>query len=100
MVRVYGMSDDLVEIEGAEYPYDEVGCFDSDVRIWFDDGTIIRVGYGKKDLAIWNIKIEEIGPAAWKLAVCTDEDADIYSDTFEIDAKFVKCEVANKCCSK
>lgn len=56
MVRVYGMSDDLVEIEGAEYPYDEVGCFDSDVRIWFDDGTVIRVGYGKPNLAFGLLK--------------------------------------------
>lgn len=100
MVRVYGMSDDLVEIEGAEYPYDEVGCFDSDVRVWFDDGTIIRIGYGKPNLAVWYIKIEEKGTANAALYICTDEDANIYSDTFEIDAKFVKCEVVNKCCSK
>lgn len=93
MVRVYGMSDDLVEIEGAEYPYDEVGCFDSDVRIWFDDGTIIRVGYAKPNLAVWYIEVEQEGSANTNLLICEDENADIYSDIFDIDAKFVKCEV-------
>lgn len=93
MVRVYGVSDDLVEIEGAEYPYDEVGCFDSDVRIWFDDGTVIRVGYGKPNLAVWFIDVEEEGSANTDLFICEDENADIYSDIFDIDANFIKCEV-------
>lgn len=96
MVRVYGMSDDLVEIEGAEYPYDEVGCFDSDVRIWFDDGTIIRVGYSKPNLAVWYIEVEQEGSANTNLLICEDENADIYSDIFDIDAKFVKCEVLDE----
>lgn len=96
MVRVYGMSDDLVEIEVAEYPYDEVGCFDSDVRIWFDDGTVIRVGYGKQNLGVWFIEVEEEGSANNELFICEDEDAEIYSDIFDIDANFVKCEVIHK----
>ena len=39
MVKIYGCSDDLVEIEGSKYPEDEIGCYDSDVKIWFSDGT-------------------------------------------------------------
>lgn len=96
MTRVYGCSDDLVEIEDAPYPYDEVGCYDSDVRIWFDDGTIIRVGYGKPNLAVWFVKVEKMGLSNSELFVCEDENADIYSDIFEIDANFVKCEVIHK----
>ncbi len=38
MLKVYGCSDDLVEIEGAEYPNDEIGCFERDVKIKFTDG--------------------------------------------------------------
>lgn len=96
MVRVYGMSDDLVEIEGAEYPYDEVGCFDSDVRIWFDDGAVIRVGYGKPNLGVWFIEVEEEGSASNELFICEDEDEEIYSDIFDIDANFLRCEVIHK----
>ena len=43
MLKVYGCSDDLVEIEGAEYPNDEIGCFERDVKIKFKDGTEIEV---------------------------------------------------------
>jgi len=87
MVKVYGASDDLCEIEGSAYREDEIGCFDKDVRIRFTDGTVIRVGYPKDDAAIWWIEVEKKGTAAQTLTVCEDEDANPYSDIFEIDAE-------------
>ena len=92
MVKVYGHSDDLVEIEGSAYKEDEIGCFEHDVRIRFVDGTVIRVGYPKKTLlgeevAIWGIKIEKSGTAKYYLDLCDNEDADPYSDIFTIDAE-------------
>ena len=87
MVKVYGASDDLVEIENSQYKEDEIGCYDYDVRIRFLDGTIIRVGYPKDGLAIWWVEIEKQGTAEHKLTVCDDEDARIYSDIFEIDSE-------------
>ena len=56
MVKIYGASDDLVEIEGSDYE-DEIGCYDSDVRIRFVDGTQIRIGYPKNGQAIWWIEV-------------------------------------------
>ena len=50
MVKVYGASDDLVEIENSQYKQDEIDCFDSDVCIRFVDGTVIRLGYPKKQV--------------------------------------------------
>ena len=93
MIRIYGASDDLVEIEGSEYQEDEIGCYNSQVRIWFDDGTVILVSYGKQDLAVWSIVIEKVGTAKFDLQICEDEDADIYSDIFEIDSEIVRHEV-------
>ena len=87
MVKVYGASDDLVEIENSKYKEDEIGCYDHDVRIRFLDGTIIRVGYPKDGLAIWWIEIEKKGTEEHKLTICNDEDARIYSDIFEIDSE-------------
>lgn len=52
MVKVYGASDDLVEIENSQYKQDEIDCFDSDVHIRFVDGTVIRLGYPKKTRAM------------------------------------------------
>ena len=96
MVKIYGASDDLCEIEGSAYPKDEIGCFNSDVRIRFVDGTVIRVGYPKADAAIWWIEVEKQGTAAKNLTICNDEDAQIYSDIFEIDAEIKSHSVIEK----
>lgn len=96
MVKIYGVSDDLVEIEGSYYKEDEIGCYDSDVRIRFVDGTVIRVGYPKADAAIWWIEVEKHGAAKQFLDVCYDEDAEIYSDIFEIDAEIKSHSVIKK----
>lgn len=87
MIKVYGCSDDLVEVEGAEYPYDEIGCFEHDVILEFTDGTIIRVGYPKMDMAVWWIKVIADGSGSWGLEHCDDEDAEIYSDVFVINGE-------------
>lgn len=87
MIKIYGCSDDLVEIYGSVYKEDEIGCFDHDVRIRFFDGTIIRIGYPKKDLGGWWIAVEKQGTAKQALTLCDNEDDDIYSDIFEIDAE-------------
>ena len=92
MTKIYGASDDLVEIENSQYKEDEIGCYNSDVRIRFVDGTIIRIGYPKKTIlgdyiAVWWIEIEKKGTANSKLTICEDEDAKIYSDIFEIEAE-------------
>lgn len=68
MIKIYGCSDDLVEICGSVYKEDEIGCFDHDVRIRFFDGTIIRIGYPKKDLGVWWIEVEKQGTAKQALA--------------------------------
>ena len=93
MIRIYGASDDLVEIDGSEYQENEIGCYEAKVRIWFEDGTVILVTYGKQDLAVWSIVIEKVGTAKFDLQICEDEDADIYSDIFEIDSEIVRHEV-------
>lgn len=93
MTKVYGYSDDNLVVEGAPYPNDEISCFDRIVRIAFTDGTIIEAWYGKKGQAIWTIEVIEKGTARQTLTICEDEDADIYSDVFEIDADFAGHEL-------
>lgn len=101
MVKVYGYSDDLVEIEGSGYKEREIDCYEKDVRIRFVDGTAIRVGYPKRallgeDVAIWGIKIEKRGTANYHLELCDNEDADPYSDIFTIDAEIKSHSVIKK----
>lgn len=96
MVKVYGASDDFVEIERSTYPEDEIGCYDSDVEITFTDGTVIRIGYPKENIAVWWIEVKKRGTAEQTLAVCNDENADPYSDVFEIDAEVENCVVIDR----
>lgn len=77
--KVYGTSDDLVEIEGEVRG--EVGCYDSGVLLGFSDGTILAVRYGKSGLGgVWAVTPLREGDLFDRLEVCTDEDADPYSD--------------------
>lgn len=87
MAKVYGYSDDIVCIEHIDGGCTEVDCFNADVRLRFDDGTIIRVGYPKADMAVWWIEKEKVGSANSVLQYCHDEYAKIYSDIFEIEAE-------------
>lgn len=96
MLKVYGCSDDLVEIEGAKYPNDEIGCFERDVKIKFTDGTEIKVGYNKPDLAIWWIRVEKRGTANQTMTSCWDENAFPYSDILTIDSELLSVEVVPK----
>ena len=100
MVKVYGASDDLVEIENSKYKENEIGCYDHDVRIRFFDGTVIRVGYPKDGLAIWWVEIEKQGTAEQKMTICDDEDARIYSDIFEIDSEIKSHSVIKQKCNR
>ncbi len=88
MIRIFGWSDDLVEIEGSKKER-EIDAYDKDVIITFTDGTVIRVGYCKPGLGIWYIFIENNGPATKKLDICENQDDGAYSDVFFIDAEIV-----------
>lgn len=96
MVRIYGRSDDLVEIEGSNYAEDEIGCYNQDVIIVFEDGTQIRCGYSKGNIAVWYIVVECEGTAEYNLCVCNDENSDIYSDIFGIDSEIKTHRLENK----
>ncbi len=75
--EVYGASDDLIEIDGdikGEHPAAESFLFMS-------DGTILKVKYGKSQMAVWEIRLIQKGALFNTIIQCFDEDADRYSDT-------------------
>lgn len=93
--RVYGASDDLIEIEGGKAA-GEVGCYgagddDKGVLLMCSDGTVLEVGYGKEDNGgIWWVKCLRKGSDFDRIEICTDEDADPHSDVahFKKDLKW------------
>ena len=89
MVQVYGASNCFVEITGSKHE-EWVECFELDVRIHFTDGTIIRIGYLRCRIGVWWIEIERQGDAPQSLSSCYDEELEVYSDVFSIDAE-IKC---------
>lgn len=96
MVKIYGYSDDVVVIENSKYEEDEIGCYDATVRIHFSDGTVIHIGYPKPGMGVWWIEVEQMGTAKMEQKLCFDEDAEIYSDIFMIDAEIVSHEVIDR----
>ena len=52
--------------------------------------------YGKSGLGVWAIMVEKQGTAPQILTECSDEDADIYSDVFEIDAEVRRHKVVEE----
>ena len=92
MIRIYGYSDDLVEVERDGQFHKEVDAYDVDIRFEFSDGTQIRVGYCKPELGIWYIIVEKQGSAEQTLDVCLVQDEESYSDEFRIDAEIVAME--------
>jgi len=81
--KVYGCSDDLIEICGeinAEHGCSGTADKEQGVLVVFSDGTLLEVKYAKDSKDIWGIRVVERGTLFEKLDICTDEDAEIYSD--------------------
>lgn len=77
--EVFGHSDDLIELDG-DITEEFVGG-DKPVILFFSDGTILTIKYGKEHLAVWAITPINQGNLFKSIAYCTDEDAERYSDT-------------------
>lgn len=81
--RIYGTSDDLVEIDGDIRG--EIDCFGTDDRNYgillaCSDGTILEVKYGKHGQGIWEIIAHTRGELLTNIQSCDNEDDEIYSD--------------------
>lgn len=86
MAIVYGSSDDLVEIENSKFEEAEIFCFGQNVRMCFDDGTVILIGYSRYVPGVWSIDFEKHGFASFDLSICHSEEANPYSDVLIINA--------------
>lgn len=90
-VRVYGASDDLIEVEGDLR--EEFGACDTVVMLVFADGTRLRVVYSPEGYnGRWQIAVLDDPTGTVKHTPALDEDAN-YSDVveFETDSRWVEC---------
>ncbi len=90
--RVFGQSDDNIYSEGeVDGQYTSYALDTDPTMLIASDGTIFTIVYGKGDLGIWAIIVIKKGSLFDKFVICTDEDADIYSDIiyFKKGIKFI-----------
>lgn len=81
MIKVYGISDDLIKIEGEIN--EEINS--SGGTLIFPNGSIIQIDYGRE--GEWDIKVIRKGQATIQLTICEDniEHSECYSDEIVID---------------
>lgn len=81
-VKIYGASDDLVEIGGDIY--DEFNPADTDdFLLAFSDGTVLR---GKYD-GVWRFVRHSTGSAAMEKVEAPEDDDDNYSDVVTLNGE-------------
>jgi hypothetical protein len=94
--RIFGEQKDIVVVESSDKTDIEILAEDAIVKLWFSDGTILGVKYGKHSLLypnIWHIRILNQGTAVFKYKQCFRETLLYYSDLYEIDAELVNYKV-------
>lgn len=76
--KIYGASDDLIEVEGDVSG--ECGGGDESTLLVCSDGTLLEIRYGKASLGVWQITVARKGDLFVCIDHCDDEDADPHSD--------------------
>lgn len=64
MIRIFGHSDDLIEVEKDGEPWEEFSVFDSERFLHFSDGTVVRCEYGQGGK--WSINAVKFGSVGEK----------------------------------
>jgi hypothetical protein len=87
--KIYGASDDLIDVEGDVH--DEFGSFDSNSIVGCSDGTRLEFEYLMGGL--WKIKIHNTGDLFDRLEICEKETDKGHSDIahFKSGLKWVVC---------
>jgi len=90
-LKIYGASDDLIEIEG-DIREEFNPSADEPSLLAFSDGTLLQILYGMGHEGFWRITPLVYGSAKYRKTEATDEDEN-YSDvvTLEGDIKWVVC---------
>ena len=98
--RVYGASDDLIELDGAIY--DEFDAYEEVKQLTFDNGVVLVIQYA--DEGIWRIEDRSLQKGLVVLTKCEDRegydgpDGKVYSDEAVVaGATKVKVKKIGKC---
>lgn len=98
--KVFGEQTNVVVIEAGGQII-ELYCNDSIVKLWFSDGTILGIKYGKQSLQypnLWKIRIINQGREKYIYNQRFNETLLYNTDTYETEAKLVNYEVIPRTC--
>ncbi len=88
-LKVYGSSDDLIEIEGdcrEEFNHYDSSDEESSYLV-FSDGTVLKVFYNSE--GIWKINTKSIGLGTKVDKIeCNDPSGDVYTDELTLTGEF------------
>jgi hypothetical protein len=97
--RVFGEQKDKVVIETEGRDATKIPAANSIVKLWFSDGTILGIKYGKDSLMypnIWHIRIINQGREKYIYRQCFQETLLYYSDVYETEAEWLRYEVIHR----
>ena len=85
MIKIYGASDDLIELEGdvtvtEEFPF--TGKGEGGDLLALSNGTVLRIDYANP--GVWRITPVIHGVGRFVLTQCPEDDGNNYSDIAEI----------------
>jgi hypothetical protein len=94
--KVFGDQKDTVVVEMASRHPFEIKAADAIVKLWFSDGTILGIKYGKYSKLyhnIWNIRILNKGSKNYNYTQCFKETLLNYSDVYETEAELLNYRI-------
>lgn len=97
--RVFGEQKDIVVIEVAGKEAIEIPAADAIVKLWFSDGTILGIKYGKYSLQypnLWKIRIINRGREKHQHHQRFTETLLYNSDVYETEAEWLRYEVIHR----
>ena len=97
--RVFGEQKDTVVIEVAGKDAIEIPAADAIVKLWFSDGTILGIKYGKYSLQypnLWKIRIINQGREQYQHHQRFTETLLYNSDVYETEAEWLRYEVISR----
>jgi hypothetical protein len=90
--KVFGKCTDTVIIESNGRADIELPAADAIIKLWFSDGTVLGIQYGRYSKLypnIWHIKILNQGPAAYTYRQLFEKSLLYNSDIYETDAELI-----------
>lgn len=93
-VRIYGRSDDLIEVDG-NFEDEFNPPYGGWAYLHFDEGTVVKAGYDLVDGKGWHIEVVRVGVARSEMFAPEMVDGEHYTDVLELSCagrlKSAKC---------